>query len=117
MMLTEEICARALTLAGDCETTQRQQLRILSAGAAAALTAGFRQEDSDTYREAAATAGSLYVMADFLEMTRTESVSRFTAGDVTVQNENAPVAPDALRQRADRIMEPYRADRFSFRGV
>ena len=117
MILTEQIFARVLAMAGETDEQQRQLLQALCAGAESALAAGLRQEASEAYRETLVTAASFYALAAYLEVDGSRAAERFTAGDVTVQRRSAAGGARALREQAERMLEPFRADRFSFRGV
>ena len=117
MNLTEQIYAQVLTLAGETDGQQRSLLHVLSAGAASALASGLRQEPAEQSREILVTAGSLYALAAFLETDESRTVERFTAGDVTVRRQAGAGGARVLREQADRMMAPWRADRFAFRRV
>ena len=118
MSLTEQIYAQALSLAGEgLDTEQKNLLHALCAAEDAAMEAGGNEKwNSPEGRRARILAGGLYAMADFMETDEARSVQRFTAGTVTVQRAEG-TGGAGLRQQADRILTPFRGDRFAFRGV
>lgn len=118
MNLTDEIYTRAIALLGEPDPQQKLMLHTLSTAANGTIAAELRQDlDLFPCREALCIAGSLYVVADYLEMDETHSVERFTVGDMTIHRTNAAAGAKMLRQQADRMLQPYRCDRFSFRRV
>jgi len=117
-MMTDQIFARALLLAGELDGRQQDLLRILCEACGASLAArlrdGLTPEDCP---KAFITAASLYALAD---MGGFEEVTEFKAGDLTVKQKSAQEqgrTAEGLRQQADRLMGPYLKDRFAFTGV
>lgn len=118
MNLTEEIYNRASALLGELDPKQRMLLHTLSTAANASVTAEVRQDpDVLPCREVLGIAGSLYAAAAYLELDETKNVEQFTVGDVTLHRTNTASGATMLRQQADRMLEPYRSDHFSFRRV
>lgn len=118
MNLTDEIYARVRAMTGENDPQQNILLHALSAGASGTVTAGIRADfDCVDCRETLVMAGAMYAMAAYLEMDETKNVERFTVGDVTIHRNNPAAGVRTLREQADRMIAPYRADSFSFRGV
>lgn len=118
MNLTDEIYARAEAMTGETDPQLRLILHTLSAGVNSTMAAEIRQNLEVLHcRDALVTAGSLYVLADYLEMDEAHNLERFTVGDMTVHRSNAAAGAKTLREQADRMLRPYLTDRFSFRGV
>ena len=118
MMVTERIFAQALTLAGDLDARQTALLRVLCQGAEASLTAQLR--NGVTYQDCQAdfiSAAGLMALAALSETSETETVERFTAGDMTIHKTKNSAAANCLRAQAKVMMSPYLKDTFLFQGV
>ena len=118
MILTNQIYAQAMMLAGQMDSRQEAMLRTLCAAAASALAArlrdGIKPEDCKADFIAAA---SLYALAALSETGEEAQVGSFTAGDVTIQRDSSSAAANCLRAQARLMICPYLKDGFSFVGV
>ena len=118
MILTEQIFAQSVLLAGQMDEKQEALLRLLCGAAENTLTArlrkGIRPQDCKADFVAAA---SLYALAALSEADGLNSVESFTAGDLTVHKGKSSAASACLRRQADLMISPYCGDNFSFRGV
>ena len=117
-MMTDQVYARALLMAGDLDGRQQDLLRVLCAANGSALEARLRDSLTlEDCREEFITAAGLYALADLGGF---EEVSEFKAGDLTVktgERQDRDQSAAALRQCAETLMMPYLKDRFSFLGV
>ena len=118
MMVQERIFAQALTLAGDLDTRQTALLRVLCQGAEKSLMAQLRNgvTDQDCQADFISAAG-LMALAALSETSETETVERFTAGDMTIHKARNSAAANCLRYQAKVMMSPYLKDTFLFQGV
>ena len=118
MILAERIFAQALTLAGDLDARQTALLRVLCRGAERSLAAQLRKglTAEDCLSDFISAAG-LMALAALSETGETDSVERFTAGDVTIQTRSGSAAANCLRYQARVMMTPYLRDNFLFQGV
>lgn len=115
MMLTQQVFAQAVLLAGQLDEQQSDLLRVLCQAAAASLTARLR--DGITPEDCKAefiAAASLYALAALNEA---GAVEEFRAGDLTLKRSGTDTASRCLQRQADQIVAPLMKDRFSFRGV
>lgn len=117
-MMTDQVYARALLVAGELEVRQQELLRILCEAEASSLAARLRDGlTAEDCTEAFITAASLYALAG---MGGFDQISEFKAGDLTVKTRDAQgleQTAQGLRQQADGLMAPYLKDRFVFAGV
>lgn len=118
MMLTEQIFAQAVLLAGELEERQEALLRLLCGGAASTLSARLRRGITPMDCKADfIAAAALYALAALSEAGDGDQVESFTAGDVTVRRGKSSAASQCLRYQADLMISPYCKDRFHFAGV
>jgi len=120
MMLSEQVYAQALLLAGDLEERQAKLLEVLCGAVTSTLTARLR--DGITPEDCKAdfvAAASLYALAALDGAEESAHVEEFQAGDLTVRqsNEHRNAASNCLQRQADMLILPYLRDRFSFLGV
>ena len=120
MILSQQVYAQALLLAGDLDGRQRQLLQVLCRAAAASLESRLR--DGITAEDCKAdfiAAASLYALDALGDVEETVQVEQFQAGDLTVRqsSERRDAASNCLQRQADMMILPYLKDRFSFRGV
>ena len=121
---TEEILAAARELAGRAMTDGEEKiLSVLCAGELGAwrgrLREGVTEEDCGDALTVACAWGALAAMETAWEQGSGRVVS-FSAGDLSVretEGQTAEESANALRRQAERLMAPYLADGFAFRGV
>lgn len=115
MMLTDQVFAQALLLAGEMDKQQTDLLKILCRAAVTSLSARLREglfpEDCKADFVAAA---SLYALAALNEAGGSEE---FKVGDLTVKRGSADTPSRCLHRQAELIMAPFLKDRFVFQGV
>ena len=118
MILTDQIYAQALLLAGGLEAKQEAMLKILCRGAESSLSnrlrPGLTAQDCKADFIAAA---SLYALAALSGMDEMDRLEQVTAGDITLKRSGSDAAANCLRYQAELMIAPYLADRFTFRGV
>lgn len=118
MMLTEQVYAQSLLLAGELSRQQCDILNVLCRSSVAALTARLREgltpEDCKADFIAAA---SLLALSALNGVGEESAVEQITAGDLTIKTGNRDAAANCLRTQAELMMTPYLQDRFSFLGV
>jgi len=120
MILSQQVYAQALLLAGQLEEKQARLLEMLCNAAASSLTSRLR--DGITPEDCKAdfiAAASLYALAALGEADVQTGVEEFRAGDLTVRQGSGQrdAASRCLQRQADMIILPYLKDRFSFLGV
>ena len=120
MMLSEQVYAQALLLAGELEQRQSQLLQILCTAATSSLEARLR--DGITAEDCKAdfiAAASLYALATLDGIAETVAVEEFQAGDLTIRqsSDRKAAASNCLQRQADMMILPYLKDRFAFLGV
>ena len=120
MMLSQQVFAQALLLAGELEERQRQLLQILCTAATSSLEARLR--DGITAEDCKAdfiAAASLYALASLADVEDSVQVEEFQAGDLTIRQnrERRDAASNCLQRQADMMILPYLKDRFAFLGV
>ena len=116
-MMTEQVYARAILMAGDLDEHRQELLRVLCAANASAMEMRMRDNlTPEDCREEFVTAASLCALAD---MGGFEEVTEFKAGDLTVKTGQQGWEQSAvsLRRQAEMMMAPWLKDRFSFVGV
>jgi hypothetical protein len=119
-MLSDQVYAQALLLAGDLEQRQSQLLQVLCNAATSSLASRLREgitpEDCKADFIAAA---SLYALASLNGVEETVQVEEFRAGDLTIRQGSTgrDAASNCLQRQAEMIILPYLKDRFSFMGV
>ena len=112
-MMTEQVYARAVLMAGDLDEHRQELLRVLCAVNTSSMEARMRDDlTPEDCREEFITAASLCALAD---MGGFEEVAEFKAGDLTVKTGQQSAV--SLRHQAEMLMGPYLKDRFSFVGV
>lgn len=120
MMLSEQVYAQALLLAGKTDQRQTRLLQVLCGAASASLAAWLREgitpEDCKADFIAAA---SLYALASLADVGEDTPLEEFKAGDLTVRrgSPSRDTASRCLQRQADMMILPYLKDRFSFREV
>ena len=120
MMLSQQVFAQALLLAGELDEKQSQLLQVLCSAAASSLASRLREgitpEDCKADFIAAA---SLYALAALGDVEEDVRVEEFKAGDLTVRKNNSGrgAASNCLHRQADMLILPYLKDCFSFMGV
>ena len=120
MMLSDQVYAQALLLAGDLEQRQSQLLQVLCNAATSSLASRLREgitpEDCKADFIAAA---SLYALASLNGVEETVQVEEFRAGDLTIRQSSTgrDAASNCLQRQAEMMILPYLKDRFSFMGV
>ena len=118
MMLTEQVFAKAALLTGQLEQHSTELLKVFCRTAVTALEAELRDGvDISDCREEFLTAASLYALAALQEAAQAGSIAEFRAGDLTVKRGGGENAAVSMRRQAQRMMQPWRKDRFDFRGV
>lgn len=120
-MMTDQVFARAVQLAGELDARQTDLLRVLCGISVSALASRLKEGlVPENCEEVFLTAASLYALADLGAVAETEQVAEFKAGDLTVK-QGGSRNPDAvyrhLQRQAEGLMAPYLKDRFSFAGV
>ena len=119
MMLSEQVYAQALLLAGELEQRQSQLLRILCTAATSSLESRLR--DGITPEDCKAdfvAAASLYALAALHEAGKTGDLEEFRAGDLTVRRSSGmDTSSRCLQRQADLIIQPFLKDSFAFVGV
>ncbi len=118
MMLTEQIYAQALLLAGQLEQKQTELLKLLCQGANNSLTNrlrdGLKPEDCKADFVAAA---SLFALAALSSVDEESNVEMFQVGDLSMRRKSADAASNCLRNQAELMIAPYLKDSFTFLGV
>ena len=120
MMLSEQVYAQALLMAGQLEERQTQLLQVLCSAAASSLESRLR--DGITAEDCKAdfiAAASLYALASLNDVEETVQLEEFQAGDLTIRQsrDRRDPASNCLQRQADMLILPYLKDRFSFLGV
>ena len=120
MILSEQVYAQALLLAGELDERQSQLLQLLCTAATSSLESRLR--DGITPEDCKAdfiAAASLYALASLGDVEETISVEEFKAGDLTVRQSShgRDAASNCLKRQADMMILPFLKDRFSFLGV
>ena len=116
-MMTEQVYARALLMAGDLDEHRQELLRVLCAANTSSMEARLRDGlAAEDCREEFVTAAALCALAD---MGGFEEVAEFRAGDLTVKtgHQDWEQSAGSLRHQAEALMAPYMKDRFLFVGV
>ena len=120
MILTEQIQAQALLLAGELTEQQIQILSALCFGAASSLESRLRDGlTPDDCKADFIAAASLLALAAMNSVTGEESAEQISVGDFSVRtsrNKN-DAASNCLRAQAELMIAPYLKDRFTFLGV
>lgn len=118
MMLTEQIYAQALLLAGDVGDDKKEMLRTFCNAAEVSLKARIREpltpEDCKADFIAAA---SLYAVAALSQTDDAAQMEQISMGDLTLRRGGCDAASSCLRYQAELMMLPYLKDRFAFLGV
>ena len=118
MMLTEQVYAQSVLLAGELSRQQGEILKMLCRSSVAALTVRLREgltpEDCKADFIAAA---SLWALSALNGVREDAAVEQITAGDLTIKTGRRDAAANCLRTQAELMMGPYLRDRFSFLGV
>ena len=118
MMLTEQIYAQALLLAGDVGDDKKELLRTFCNAAEVSLKARIREpltpEDCKADFIAAA---SLFALSTLSVADENSAVEMFQAGDMSIRRRGGDAASNCLRNQAELMIAPYLKDRFSFMGV
>ena len=115
-MMTDQVFARAMLMAGELDSRQQELLRILCEASFSSLEARLREglapEDCREPFITAAGFQALAALGGFGE------ASEFRAGDLTVKlkDRQGDMARE-LRYQADALMGPYLKDTFLFAGV
>lgn len=118
MTLVDQTFAQAMTLAGEQSERQAELLRMMCQGAVNNLTASLRDGlTPDDCRSDFVSAASLMALAALSEVGEGDTVTNFTAGDVSIRREHSSAAANCLRYQARVMMMPYIRDCFSFLGV
>ena len=120
MMLTEQIRAQALLLAGELDQRQVQVLAALCYAAASSLESRLR--DGLTPEDCKAdfiAAASLLALAAMNSVSGEESAEQISVGDFSVRTSKTKndAASNCLRAQAELMIAPYLKDRFAFLGV
>ena len=118
MMLTDQVFAQAILLAGTLEEEQEQMLRMLCRAACSSLQARLREglQPEDCKADFVA-ATSLFALAAMAGAGHRDGLKEFTVGDVTMRRASGDTASNCLFSQAELIIAPYLKDRFCFRGV
>ena len=118
MMLSDQVYAQALLLAGELEQKQMALLRVLCQGANNALASrlrdGLTPEDCKADFIAAASLLALAALSETDDMAQLEHIQ---AGDLTLRRGSPDSAACCLRYQAEVMMTPYLKDKFAFMGV
>ena len=118
MMLTEQIYAQALLLAGDVGDEKKELLRTFCNAAEVSLKARIREPlTPEDCKADFIAASSLYALAALSEADKLGDMEQFSLGDVTVRKRNTDAAVNCLRSQAELLMSPFLKDWFSFGGV
>jgi hypothetical protein len=120
MMLTEQVYAHALLLAGEITDRQSRILKALCEATASSLKARLREGLSpDDCKADFIASASLMALAALAGVSGDVPVEQITAGDFSVKKGSVSydAASNCLRNQAELMMGPYLKDRFSFRGV
>lgn len=118
-MMTEQVYAQALVMAGELDARQSNLLRVLcgacTSSLAARLKTGLNIEDC---KKEFITAASMYALAALGDSE--DGLLEFKAGDLTVKqkdSEGSGSIAKRLQQQADLLIGPFLMDRFLFAGV
>ena len=120
MMLSEQVYAQALLLAGQLDSRESQLLQVLCAAASSSLASRLRDEMTpEDCKADFIAAASLYALAALGDVKEDIQVEEFRAGDLTIRQGNAgrDAASRCLQRQAEMLILPYLKDRFSFMGV
>ncbi len=120
MMLTEQVLAHALLLAGDMTQQQSRMLEVLCEASTSSLKARLREGlTPDDCKADFIASASLMALAGLAGISGDVPVEQITAGDFSIKkgSTNHDAASNCLRNQAELMMAPYLKDRFSFRGV
>ena len=118
MILTEQIQAQALLLAGELDDQQMELLGVLCTASTASLAARLREglTPQDCKADFVAAA-SLFALAAMSSVDDMDQLQQFKIGDVTLHRGSKDAASNCLRSQAELMIAPYLKDCFSFRGV
>ena len=115
-MMTEQIFAQAVLLAGPLTAQQKELLKVLCQAVSGSLAGRMKDGAVNDCRTEFVTAASLCALAAFREAGN-DTVQEFRAGDLTVKPGGQGGSAQCLRQQAEEIIRPFLKDRFSFVGV
>ncbi len=118
MSLTEQVQTQVQLMAPELAGENQAAMEVLSSAAVASLKAQLRDNigPEDCMADFVAAAAML-ALAAMWETGSLSQVSRFTAGDLTVQQESGGTKAQSLRAQARVIMQPYVKLGFVFMGV
>lgn len=118
MMLSQQVFAQALLMAGQLEQTQEELLRLLCDGATRSVCNRLRQGITvDDCKADIIAAASLYALAALNEAGQARDVAEFKAGDLTIKRGGTDAPSRCLHRQAELIIGPFLQDNFSFLGV
>lgn len=113
--MQEKIVELALAL-GEVEEAERETLKLLCQAAEEELRGQLREGVTPEKCEPAFVAAAAWTALAGLYAGRSAGVSSFSAGDLTIHQEDGDGA--VLLAQAERVMAPYRVDEgFAFQGV
>ena len=118
MMLTDQVFAQAVLLAGELNERQTRLLQVLCRGACSNLAARLREGITpEDCRADFVAAASLYALAALNEAGQEDTLEEFRAGDLTIRRNTADTPSKCLHRQAELIIMPFLQDAFAFRGV
>lgn len=117
-MLTEQIYAQCLLLAGTVDPQHELVLRSLCGATERSLRERLRPGVVLKKFEADfVLAAALYALGILRGVTPGEKAERFSVGDISVTSQPGDNSGRALMAQAELILAPYVKDGFCFRGV
>lgn len=118
MSMISLVMDQVIRIAGVEDPRQEAMLQLLCQAVVSELTAKLRTGLSpENCRADFAVSASLYVLAAWAETDDTVNLQHIQLGDLTVKPGGGESAARCLREHALRLLQPYCADGFSFRGV
>ena len=118
MMITQQVYAQALAMAGELEQKQQALLLALCRSGVASLKASLKKglEPEDCLADFV-SAAALLALAALSEAGAEAEVEQFAAGDLSVRTKRNTAAADCLRNQARVLMASYVTESFFFLGV
>ena len=118
MMITQQVYAQALDMAGELEQKQQALLLALCRSGVASLKASLKQglEPEDCLADFV-SAAALLALAALSDAGVEAEAEQFAVGDMSIRTKRNTAAANCLRNQAKVLMTPYVKEAFFFAGV
>lgn len=118
MSMTGLVMDQVVRIAGRDDPRQEAFLQLLCQAVTSEMTARLREGlHPEDCRADFVVAAGLYVLAALAETDENLNLQHIQVGDLTVKPGGGENAARCMREQAARLLQPYCADNFSFRGV